>query len=90
MSVVRHAVFTSNQGLLESRHVSSCVGFLFRCYSDPNYARRLKALSGLTPYDVRLQMLEFQAKPIRPRSNSSKPWDQTPNVSFCNQRHSTP
>jgi len=37
MSVVRHAVFTSNQGLLESRHVSSCVGFLFRCYSDPNY-----------------------------------------------------
>jgi hypothetical protein len=35
MSVVRHAVFTSNQGLFESRHVSSCVGFLFRCYSDP-------------------------------------------------------
>jgi hypothetical protein len=38
MSVVRHAVFTSNQGLLESRHVSSCVGFLFRCYSDPMLA----------------------------------------------------
>jgi hypothetical protein len=36
MSVVRHAVFTSNQGLFESRHVSSCVGFLFRCYSDPD------------------------------------------------------
>jgi hypothetical protein len=40
-----HSCFPTNQGLLESLNRHAYVGFLFRCYSDLNYAKAVLLLS---------------------------------------------